>query len=80
MARLMQPEEITGPADLERALQQLRTLAESSEEDAHLWEDKVHSRILLLIAEGRGFTREEMQAMAAAAFRTKEINFTRWYA
>jgi len=47
------------------------------DESAHAAEDRLHESVLQSIADG---TAEDPKAMAAAALKTDDIEFSRWFA
>jgi len=65
-------------ADVERAVKKIGAVARDPE-DAHSQEDALHCLVLSAIAAG-DVADEDVRAVAAAAIKTKDIDFPRWCA
>lgn len=68
---------ITMVAEVEREVAEIEERGRWDDRAAHSHEDGLHQAVLRAIADG---TAEDPQTMAAAALRTADIDFARWYA
>lgn len=63
--------------DIDKCVKQIAEEAKESPPGAHISEDRLLSEVLSVIA--KGLHSETAASLAAAALKTRNIDFPRWY-